>query len=90
MLITFDYTCPKCNITEERIVNEDEKEKQYCSKCNSLMKREFANPNLHIFTPYVDYYLDDKPIYITSKKQKEKIMVEKGIWYYNDFHNDIK
>lgn len=90
MLIVFDYTCPKCNYTEERIINDTEKDNQTCAKCGSLMKREFTIGKIEIFEPYVDYYLDDKPIYITSKKQKEKIMLEKGVWYYNDFHSEIK
>ncbi|MFN3605556.1 MAG: hypothetical protein ACK4UJ_12695 [Leptonema sp. (in: bacteria)] len=89
-MIVFDYTCKKCNITEERIVLHDEKDEQYCNKCGEKMKREFPLFKKEIFEPYVDYYLDEKPVYLTSKKQKEKLMLEKGVWYYNDFHKDIK
>lgn len=36
----WEYSCNTCSITEERIVNIAVRDKQFCVKCDKLMKRK--------------------------------------------------
>jgi len=42
----YNYTCPKCNTNEQRLVKANDSTSQDCTKCATRLDRHFPTPNL--------------------------------------------
>ena len=73
-LVTLDFECWKCKIVEERVIRNDKREVQPCSKCGKTMQVQFPLGN------QLKYECDFKPFldYITSPQ--EKMINTKSEW----------
>jgi len=72
----FDFQCTGCGIIQERY----EKDRQVpvtCDTCGAPMKSKYTSFSFSMdFKPGFDYGLGK---YVTSKKQRENIIAEKGL-----------
>lgn len=90
----YTYECEACQLEEEHSCSIAERHEQTCSKCGNSLKMILAkstceDPNAHERKrfPYFDEQLN---VHLTSQKQKEKILKERGLVQHDGFFSKGK
>ena len=53
--ILFDFFCPNCETSDERLIYLSEKDEQYCNKCNSKLSSELKSTKYELkYNPKTD------------------------------------
>ena len=75
-LVTLDFECWKCKIIEERVIRNDKRGVQPCTKCGKVMQVKFPLGNQlkyeTSFKPFLDYVSSPQEKMITSKSEWRK------------------
>jgi len=74
----YEYCCSGCGKREERNTLISERHNQVC-ECGTPLKKLIHRIAVHIFKPYWDDMMDDKPVYIETEEQKKKELDRRGL-----------
>jgi putative FmdB family regulatory protein len=72
----YDYQCPACGQLEDVWARMDEVELP-CPGCGAAMRRQITR-RWHAH-PDLDYYDETLESYITSRRQRERLLRERGL-----------
>jgi hypothetical protein len=74
----YDFFCEICKKEQEVFMKISEYQAPEC--CNSKMKQRIGNYSvIRDIEPYMDQHLGTEPIWVKSKKHREKLMKEHGV-----------
>ena len=77
----YDYQCLKCGEITEAIRSVDERNNcPECEVCGGETKKIISAYNVHgDLEPYLDEHIGREPVWIKSRKHREKVMKEEGV-----------
>lgn len=77
-LVTYTYECSEHG-KFERLVQRAVADSQGCMGCGKVMKRLFDLPQVMKFEPYVDDVMAPTDVMITSRRQRNALLKERGL-----------
>jgi putative FmdB family regulatory protein len=78
----YNYHCNKCDEEFENFSSIDERKFSECPECGSQSELVFSpniNVAIHVFQPYLDTNISEKPVYIETKSQKQALLKQNGL-----------
>ena len=75
----YKYECEECGRYFDIYSSVEDRHDQYCPNCGSKLTKLISPIAVHIFEPYVDDMMDDKPIYIETRRQKKEELRKRGL-----------
>ena len=78
MCPTYDFHCDACKKEQEVFMKMSEFQVPLC--CDKEMKQRLGNYSvIGDIEPYMDQHLGAEPVWVKSKKHREKLMKEYGV-----------
>lgn len=76
----YECKCDVCGRKEDIIRRLDDRDKDLPHCCNQEMRRIISGYRVvSDLDPYLDENLGDKPVWVKSKKHRERLMKEHGV-----------
>lgn len=50
-----------------------------CEQCGNLTKKILTPSSVHVFKPYLDENISDRPVWVETKKQKKALLKKNGL-----------
>ena len=80
----YDYKCSNCGKKFEMFNRVKDRKLSQCPECGYMADLVFnasvLSKALHVFKPYVDPHITDKPVEIESASQKRALLKEQGLY----------
>lgn len=77
----YECRCELCLKTEDIVRSVADRDKDLPICCGKVMKRVISRYNVvGDLDPYLDENLGDKPVWVKSKKHRERLMKEHGVY----------
>lgn len=82
MLRLYDFQCPSCGETIERLVQPDEKVR--CLKCQIHMDRLIPAPKINMGVGPYGYYDENLGAYVGTNRERRELMRKQGVTQKGD------
>jgi len=77
--VTYDYRC-RCGVEFEDFKRIEARHTARCPRCRKQAKMIFSPPRaVHVFQPYWDPHISDRPVYVESRQQKKRLLKQNGL-----------